>query len=48
MMHIARETEMAREGLYKELSPESNPSFATVMMLCKALGLRLNADPVEA
>jgi probable addiction module antidote protein len=31
MMQLARETGLTREGLYKALSPEGNPSFATVM-----------------
>ncbi len=44
MMHLARETGLTREGLYKALSPEGNPSFATVMKVCKALGLKLHTD----
>ena len=28
MMQLARETGLTREGLYKALSPEGNPSFA--------------------
>ena len=31
MMQLARETGLTREGLYKALSPEGNPSFATAM-----------------
>lgn len=30
------------------LSPEGNPSFATVMKVCKALGLRLHTEPADA
>ncbi len=48
MMQLARETGLTREGLYKALSPEGNPSFATVMKVCKALGLKLHTEPVEA
>jgi probable addiction module antidote protein len=48
MMHLARETGLTREGLYKALSPEGNPSFATVMKVCKALGLKLHTEPAEA
>ena len=48
MMQLARETGLTREGLYKALSPEGNPSFATVMKVCKALGLKLYTEPVEA
>ena len=38
---LARDTGLAREGLYKALSPEGNPEFATVMKVIKALGLKL-------
>ena len=48
MMHLARETGLTREGLYKALSPEGNPSFATVLKVCKALGLKLHTEPAEA
>ena len=48
MMQLARETGLTREGLYKALSPEGNPSFATVVKVCKALGLKLHTEPVEA
>jgi probable addiction module antidote protein len=48
MMQLARETGLTREGLYKALSPDGNPSFATVMKVCKALGLTLHTAPVEA
>ena len=48
MMNLARETGLTREGLYKALSPEGNPSFATVMKVCKALGLKLNTATVAA
>ena len=41
MTHIARETGLGRESLYKALSAEGNPEFATVLKVLKALGLRL-------
>lgn len=44
MSQIARDAEMSREGLYKALSPDGNPSFATVMKIAKALGLKLNLE----
>jgi probable addiction module antidote protein len=43
MADIARETGLGRESLYKALSPEGNPEFATVLKVVKALGLRLRA-----
>ncbi len=43
MTQLARDTGLAREGLYKALSPEGNPEFATIMKVIKALGLKLGA-----
>lgn len=47
MSKLARETEMSREGLYKALSGEGNPSFATVMKVAHALGLRVTFQSSE-
>ena len=44
MSDLAKETGLTREGLYKALSPEGNPSFATVIKVCDALGLKLHAQ----
>ena len=41
MAALARETGMSREGLYKALSAEGNPTFATVVRITRALGLKL-------
>jgi len=38
---LARDTGLTREGLYKALSPDGNPSFATILKVAKALGLRV-------
>lgn len=43
MSQLARNTGMSREGLYKALSGEGNPSFATVMKVAQALGVRFQA-----
>jgi len=43
MTSIAREAGLGRESLYKALSPEGNPEFATVLKVVRALGLRLHA-----
>jgi probable addiction module antidote protein len=45
MAQMARDTGMTREGLYKALSPSGNPSFATVLKVLAALGLRLHVTP---
>jgi probable addiction module antidote protein len=42
MTQLAKETGLAREGLYKALSPDGNPEFSTVMKVTRALGLRLH------
>jgi probable addiction module antidote protein len=42
MTQLARETGLTRDGLYKALSPDGNPSFTTVQKILKALNLRLN------
>ena len=48
MTQLARDTGLAREGLYKALSPEGNPEFATVMKVIKALGLKLGVRAPQA
>lgn len=42
MSQLARDVGMSREGLYKALSADGNPSFATIMKVARALGLRVN------
>ena len=44
MSQIARETGLGRESLYKALSSEGHPEFATVLKVIKALGLQLHAS----
>jgi probable addiction module antidote protein len=48
MALIARETGLGRESLYKALSPEGNPEFATVLKVVRALGLRLRVSTAHA
>jgi len=45
MSTLSRETGLTREGLYKALSPEGNPEFATVLKVVHALGFQLHATP---
>ena len=47
MTQLARDTGLAREGLYKALSENGNPEFATVMKVIKALGLKLHVEAAE-
>ncbi|HEX3439370.1 MAG TPA: addiction module antidote protein [Pseudolabrys sp.] len=41
MSQVAREAGLGRESLYKALSSEGNPEFATVLKVIRALGLKL-------
>ncbi len=45
MSQIARDAGLGRESLYKALSAEGNPEFATIMKVIAALGLQLHASP---
>lgn len=48
MSQIARETGIGRESLYKALSPEGNPEFASEFKVVQALGIKLSAEPMNA
>jgi len=45
MSQVAKDTGLSRESLYRALSGEGNPSFATVLKVARALGVRLHAEP---
>ncbi len=47
MSQLAEETGLTRQALYKALSVEGNPEFATVLKVVRALGLRLHPTPVD-
>ena len=44
MTQLSRDTGISWEGLYKALSGEGNPEFATVLKVINALGLKLRAS----
>jgi probable addiction module antidote protein len=44
MTQVARDAGLSRESLYKALSVGGNPSFATVLKVARALGVRLQAQ----
>ncbi len=48
MSQLARETGLGRESLYKALSGEGNPSFATILKVIRALGVKLHAQSAHA
>ena len=44
MAQLSRDAGMSREGLYKALSKDGNPSFATVLRVVRALGMQLRVS----
>jgi len=47
MTQLANDTGLGRESLYKALSGEGNPSFATILKVMTALGIKLHAEKAE-
>ncbi len=47
MTHIAKMAGVSRESLYKALSVDGNPEFATIMKVMKAMGLHMTIEPAE-
>ncbi len=45
MSQVARDAGLSRESLYKALGENGNPSFATVLKVVRALGVRFHATP---
>ena len=46
MSQVARDAGLSRESLYKALSENGNPSFATVLKVARALGVQLHAEAI--
>ena len=46
LSELARKVGMSREGLYKALSEDGNPSYATIVKVAKALGLKIEFHAV--
>ncbi len=44
MAQVARDAGLSRESLYKALSAEGNPSFATILKVARALGVKLHVE----
>lgn len=47
MSEVARKAGVSRESLYRALSADGNPEFATVLRVLQALDLRLSAVPIQ-
>jgi probable addiction module antidote protein len=48
MSQLAEDTGLTRQALYKALSSDGNPEFATVLKVIRAFGLRLHPEPASA
>ena len=46
MAQIAKDAGIGRESLYKALRADANPRFDTINRVCKALGVKLVAQPL--
>ena len=44
MTQVARDAGLSRESLYKALGENGNPTFATVLKVARALGVRFHAQ----
>jgi probable addiction module antidote protein/putative addiction module killer protein len=44
MTQVAKDAGLSRESLYRALSADGNPSFATVLKVARALGVRLHVE----
>ena len=48
MAQIAEVSGLGRTSLYKALSPEGHPDFATILKVINALGMKLQATSAKA
>ena len=46
MTQVARDAGLSRESLYKALGEKGNPTFATILKVVRALGVKLHAEAV--
>jgi probable addiction module antidote protein len=44
MTQLSKQTGLGRESLYKALSGEGNPSFATILKVMRALGVQIHTE----
>ncbi len=44
MTQLSKDTGLGRESLYKALSGQGNPSFATILKVTHALGLKFHVE----
>ncbi len=46
MSEVAKQAGVTRASLYETLADNGNPHFDTIVKVCRALGVRLTAEPV--
>ena len=46
MTQVAKDAGLSRDSLYRALSAEGNPSFATILKVARALGVKLHAEAI--
>ncbi|HVM21765.1 MAG TPA: addiction module antidote protein [Sphingomicrobium sp.] len=44
---LAQRSGVSRQGIYKALGNDGNPSFETIRSILSAMGLRLTVEPTE-
>ena len=44
---LAEASQLTRPGVYKALSKEGNPSFATILKITRALGFRFRVELID-
>ena len=44
MTQVAKDAGLSRESLYRALSVDGNPSFATILKVARVLGVKLHAE----
>ena len=47
MAQVAEDAGLTREALYKALREDAQPRFDTINRVCKALGMKLVAQPID-
>jgi len=45
---VAEQAGISREGLYRTLSPNGNPTLKTLLAILKTVGMRLSVEPESA
>lgn len=47
MTKTAKKANISRDGLYKALSPNGNPTFETMRNILKAIGFTISVKPIN-